>query len=66
MGFRPSQADQDLWIKPSEEYDGYDYIATHVNNILIASKDLAKYISRIEQHFTVRDVSDNPFYCSVM
>eukprot|EP00957_Ditylum_brightwellii_P038250 2891997-Ditylum_brightwellii.AAC.1 len=33
MGFEPPMTDQDLWIKKSEHYEGYDYIATHVRDI---------------------------------
>ena len=63
MGFTPSRADQDLWIRKSEEYTGYDYIATHVDDLIIASKDPLIYISQIEQEFALRNIEDSPkFY----
>jgi hypothetical protein len=62
MGFTPSRADQDLWIRKSDDYDGYDYIATHVDDILICAKDPSKYMTEIEQEFKVRDVSNTPEY----
>eukprot|EP00957_Ditylum_brightwellii_P152967 11643490-Ditylum_brightwellii.AAC.1 len=62
MGFEPSRADQDLWIKKSKHYEGYDYIATHVDVIIIVAKNPIKYMSYIEQHFQVRDVTDSPQY----
>ena len=62
MGFEPTRADQDLWIKKSEQYEGYDYIATHVDDIIIVAKNPLEYMSHIEQHFQVRDVTDSPEY----
>eukprot|EP00957_Ditylum_brightwellii_P017990 1355824-Ditylum_brightwellii.AAC.1 len=62
MGFEPSRADQDLLIKKSEHYEGYDYIATHVDGIVIVTKNPIKCMSYIEQHFQVRDVTYSPEY----
>eukprot|EP00957_Ditylum_brightwellii_P178420 13590377-Ditylum_brightwellii.AAC.1 len=62
MGFTPSIADQDLWIHKSEEYNGYDNIATHVDDLIIVSKNPLKYMNYIEQHFQVHDVTDSPKY----
>ena len=62
MGFKASRADQDLWICKSNNHDGYDYVATHVNDILVAAKDPSKYMTIIEQYFLIRDISDIPSY----
>eukprot|EP00957_Ditylum_brightwellii_P094825 7221142-Ditylum_brightwellii.AAC.1 len=62
MGFKSSRADQDLWIKKSEQYEGYDYIATHVDDIITVAKNLIEDMSYIEQHFQVRAVTDSPEY----
>ena len=62
IGFPPSRADPDLWIKKSEEYSGYDYIATHVDDLLIASKEPTKYMSMLEQEFHIRNIEDSPSY----
>ena len=42
-GFQPSRADPGLWLKKS--FDGlyYEYIATHVDDLIIASKDPMVY-----------------------
>jgi restriction endonuclease Mrr len=53
IGFFPSRADQDLWIRKSDDYHGYDYIATHVDNIIIAAKRPQEYMAMIEQEFMV-------------
>eukprot|EP00957_Ditylum_brightwellii_P098639 7514092-Ditylum_brightwellii.AAC.1 len=39
LGFEPSRVDQDLWIQESDEYEGYDYLATHVDDVIIVAKD---------------------------
>eukprot|EP00957_Ditylum_brightwellii_P114597 8738375-Ditylum_brightwellii.AAC.1 len=62
MGFEPSRADQDLWIKKSMHYEGYDYIATHVDDIIVVANNPLEYMSHIEQHFQVRNVTDSPEY----
>ena len=38
--FTPSRADQDLWICKYDEYEGYYYIATRVDEFIIAAKNL--------------------------
>ena len=60
LGFTPSRADKYLWLRKSDKYDGYDYIATHVDEIIIAAKNPSKYKNKIEQNFQVRDITDSP------
>jgi hypothetical protein len=62
MGFQPSRADQDLWWRKADNYEGYDYIATHVDDIICVAKDQSHYISLIEQEFKLRDTTDQPSY----
>jgi hypothetical protein len=63
IGFKPTRADQDLWIRKSDDYNGYDYIATHVDDIIIAAKRPAEeYMAQIEQEFLVRNKEDSPTY----
>jgi hypothetical protein len=42
--------------------DGYDCIATHVDDIAIAALHPAEYMSMIEQEFLVRNKEDSPLY----
>ena len=62
LGYTPSRAYQDLCIHISGEYEGYTYIATHVDDIIIADKNPSKYMHYIEIHFKVRDITDSPNY----
>jgi hypothetical protein len=37
MGFKPSYADNDLWMKDCGDY--YEYLATYIDDILVFGKD---------------------------
>eukprot|EP00957_Ditylum_brightwellii_P103052 7853363-Ditylum_brightwellii.AAC.2 len=37
IGFKPSKADPDLWMRPAGDY--YEYVAKYIDDILIVSKD---------------------------
>ena len=43
----------------SYKYDGYNYIATHVDEIIIAAKDPSKYMNETEQKFQVQNIIDS-------
>lgn len=52
--------DPDLWTKPKENGNGYDYIATHVDDLIVLGKTPQEYIAPIEQEFAVRNVESEP------
>jgi hypothetical protein len=60
MGFVPTRADQDLWYRKADDHDGYDYIATHVDDIAIAALRPAEYMSMIKQE--LRNKEESPSY----
>ena len=60
--FTPFRSDQDVWIRKSDEYEGYDYIATHMADVSIADKNPSKYMHDIEMHLKGRDITDSPNY----
>ena len=62
MGFNTSRADQDLWWRKSDDYEGYDYVATHVDDIIIVSKNPTQYMIKLEQEFNIRNIEDSPSY----
>ena len=47
IGFEPSLADSDLWIKDCGEH--YEYIATWVDDLLILSKDPMTIVKKLEK-----------------
>ena len=63
LGFTPSRADPDLWIKQSDDNTHYEYIGTHVDDMIVVSKDPMKYINIIKKIYPLRNVEENPeFY----
>ena len=45
LGFTPFREDQYLWLSKSEKYDGYEYIATRVDDIIIAENNPSRYMN---------------------
>ena len=39
MGFQLSKADPDIWMKPMDDRQAYEYIAVYVDDLSVASKD---------------------------
>ena len=62
MGFRPTRADPDLWIKENDSGDKYEYIATYVDDIIIVAEDPMKYLESIKSKFPIRDIEEIPEY----
>ena len=60
LGFTLYRSYQELWIRKSDEYEGYDYISKHVNDVITADKNPSKYIHEIDMYFKVRDIHDSP------
>ena len=60
IGFTPTRADPDLWYRKSDDYEGDDYMATHVDDIIIAAKRPVEYMAKIEQEFNIRNQEDLP------
>ena len=61
-GFRPYREDQDLWIRKSDNDEGYHYIATHVGDVIISANNPSKYTHNIDMHFKARDINTSPKY----
>ena len=43
MGFKPSKADQDIWMRLSKDESAYEYIALYVDDLAIAMKNKERY-----------------------
>ena len=65
LGFIPSRVDKDLWICKYDEYEEYDYIATHVDDVIISAKNPSKYMHEIEMHFKVVGIIDGHYPFSI-
>ena len=62
MGFKPTRADPDLWYIKSNDHDWYDYVATHVDDVIVAAMRPMTYISYLEQEFVLRNKEVSPEY----
>ena len=60
MGFTPSRADSDLWLKCLGDH--YEYIATYVDDILIWSKDPMKLMDILMKDFEMKGVGIPEYY----
>ena len=62
MGFKPTRADPDLWIKSTSNNEKYEYIATYVDDIIIVAEEPSKYLDIIKKKFPIRNIEELPEY----
>ena len=62
MGFKPTRADPDLWIKASKNGKKYEYLATYVDDIIIVAEDPMKYLETLKNKFPIRNIEEMPEY----
>jgi hypothetical protein len=63
MGFKPSYADPDVWMRPAVKPDGfeyYEYILCYVDDVLCISHDPTKSMKRIQEDFKLKDDKIEP------
>ena len=51
MGFKPLYYDPDVWL--TKKPHRYDYIATHIDNMMIVVNDTKLYIKMLTEFFTL-------------
>jgi len=64
MGFVRSRGDQDVWMRPDGE-DAYEYIGTHVDDLLVVSRDVAKIFKELETQYTFKTTDKPVFHLGV-
>ena len=47
MGFKPSRADPDTWMKYSKDGSHYEYIAVYIDDLAIYMEDLKSFCDKI-------------------
>ena len=67
MGYNPSYADPDVWIRPEINPGGfqyYGYILCYVDNVIYIPDDTGKYTSRIQEAFNLKydNISEPDMY----
>ena len=65
MGFVPSKADQDLWIRKNTVYNSYDHIAVFVDDIIVSSRDPKTMFAVLQhKHHCKFKTIDVPEFCN--
>ena len=60
MGFEPSKTDNDLWLRKVDGH--YEYIATWVDDLLVASKDPKAILDVLRSDYTLKGVGIPEYY----
>ena len=63
IGFRPSKAEADIWLRPAGDH--YEYLAIYVDDLLISSKEPQKIIDALEgkpHQFTLKGTGPVEFH----
>jgi hypothetical protein len=60
LGFYPSKADYDLWIKDMTTH--YEYIARYVDDIIVFSKDPISIIEEFKRTYVMKGVGKPQYY----
>jgi hypothetical protein len=60
MGYKPSKADYDLWIKPMGDH--YEYIARYVDDVITFSKDTMLVIQELKRTYIMKGVGKPQYY----
>jgi hypothetical protein len=60
LGFVPSRADSDLWIKDCDSH--YEYICTYVDDLLVMSKDPMAIIRELQKEYPLKGVGQPEYY----
>ena len=60
MGFQASKADPDIWMKPMDNGQAYEYIAVYGDDLCVASKDPGKIFQTLRNKFKFKLKEDGP------
>ena len=54
MGFKPSKADPDIWMKSSKDANHYEYIAVYVDDLAICMKDPRSFCDTLKEKYKLK------------
>ena len=60
MGFQPSKANPDIWMKPTDDRQAYEYIAVYIDDLCVASKDPGKIFQTLKNKYKFKLKGDGP------
>src|SRR6056300_413537 len=60
LGFKQCKADTDVWMQPTKDKSSYEYVATYVNDLMIAMKDAKSFCDTLKAKFKFKLKGDGP------
>ena len=54
MGFKPSKANPDIWMKSSKDDNHYEYIAVYVDDLAIYMKDPKAFCDTLKEKYKLK------------
>ena len=54
MGFKPSKADPDIWMKSSKDGSHYEYVAVYVDDLAISMKDPKSFCDTLKEKYKLK------------
>ena len=60
MGFEPSKADPDIWVRLSKDESVYEYIAVYVDDLVITMKYPAELCKTLKEKVKFKLKGDGP------
>ena len=54
IGFKPSKADRDIWMKSSKDGNLYEYIAVYVDDLAICMKDPKVFCDTLKENYKLK------------
>ena len=60
MGFMPSKADPCIWMRGNKNLKYYEYIATYVDDLIIAAHNPGKIIQILKEDYKLKVRGDRP------
>ena len=60
IGYEPSKADPDLWMKQVDDH--WEYIARYVDDVIVFSKDPMSVMSELEKSYVMKGVGEPRYY----
>ena len=54
LGFKPSKADLDIWMKSSKDGSHYEYIAVYVDDLAICMKDPKSFCDTLKEKYKLK------------
>ena len=59
MGFTPTHADPDLWMKASSDHSGYDHVCAFVDDLIVVKKQPLPHLEMLASKFNLRKITDS-------